>query len=47
VLAAMGLPADLARGAIRFTLGPATTDEDIARALAAVPAAVAALRRRP
>ena len=32
-LAAMGLAADIAKGAIRFSLGMATTDDDIARAV--------------
>jgi cysteine desulfurase len=44
VLAAMGVPDDLARGAIRFTLGHDTTGADIARALAVVPGVVASLR---
>jgi cysteine desulfurase len=44
VLAAMGVPADLAEGAIRFSLGARTTDEDVGRALQIVPAAVASLR---
>ena len=47
VLAAMGVPEDLARGAIRFTLGHDTTEADIARALAVVPAVVASLRHDP
>ncbi len=47
VLAAMGVPDALARGAIRFTLGHDTTDDDIDRALAIVPAVVAALRHEP
>ena len=46
VLAAMGVPADLAEGAIRFSLGARTTDEDVERALQIVPAAVATLRVR-
>jgi cysteine desulfurase len=46
VLAAMGVPADLAGGAIRFSLGTRTTDEDIERALHIVPDAVSALRVR-
>jgi cysteine desulfurase len=46
VLAAMGLAPELAAGALRFTLGYGTTDEDIDRALAVVPATIAALRRR-
>ncbi len=45
VLSAMGVPRDLAAGAVRFTLGFDTTDEDVDRALAVVPPAVAALRR--
>jgi cysteine desulfurase len=44
VLAAMGVPDELARGAIRFTLGHDTTEADIARALAIVPEVVASLR---
>jgi len=43
VLTAMGVPATLARGAIRFTLGHDTTAADVARAVAVVPPAVAAL----
>jgi cysteine desulfurase len=46
VLAAMGVPVDLAEGAIRFSLGTRTTDEDVERALQIVPAAVASLRVR-
>jgi cysteine desulfurase len=45
VLTAMGVPAELARGAVRFTLGYETTEADVERALAVVPAVVAALRR--
>jgi cysteine desulfurase len=44
VLGAMGVPRDAARGAIRFSLGHTTTDEDVERALEVVPAAVARLR---
>ena len=44
VLAAMGVSPDLAAGALRLTLGPATTDADVERALAVVPAAVRRLR---
>jgi cysteine desulfurase len=47
VLEAMGVDAVLAGGAIRFTLGYASTDDDIVRALAVVPPVVASLRRRP
>jgi cysteine desulfurase len=46
VLAAMGVPSDLARGAIRFSLGGRTSDADVDRALSVVPAAVASLRIR-
>jgi cysteine desulfurase len=45
VLAAMGVAPELAAGAVRFSLGHGTTDDDIDRALAVVPAVVAALRR--
>ncbi len=45
VLAAMGIAPELAAGALRFTLGYGTTDEDIDRALVVVPAVVATLRR--
>jgi cysteine desulfurase len=44
VLAAMGLPESLARGAVRFTLGHDTNGADIDRALAVVPRVVASLR---
>jgi cysteine desulfurase len=40
VLAAMGVPDDVAGGAIRFTLGHDTTTADIDRALAIVPGVV-------
>ncbi len=46
VLAAMGVAPDLARGAIRLTLGYGTGDADVDRALHLVPAVVAALRQR-
>jgi cysteine desulfurase len=45
VLAAMGVPETLARGAIRFSLGSGTTDADVDRALDIVPDVVASLRR--
>ena len=45
VLTAMGVSPALAEGAVRFTLGRDTTDEDVDRALVVVPAAVEALRR--
>jgi cysteine desulfurase len=40
VLAAMGVPADLARGALRLSLGWTSTQADVDRAVAAVAAAV-------
>jgi len=45
VLKAMGVPADVARGSLRFSLSSLTTDEDIDAALAAVPAAIGRLRK--
>jgi cysteine desulfurase len=45
VLTAMGVAPGLAAGALRFSLGHGTTDDEVDRALAVVPAAVAALRR--
>ena len=44
VLAAMGVPLDQGRGALRLSLGWSTTDADVDRALRAVPAAIARLR---
>lgn len=44
VLSAMGVDPALAAGSLRFTLGATTTGEDVDRALAVVPAVVAALR---
>ena len=44
VLAAMGVPFDLAGGSLRFSLGPTTTDADVDRALEVVPAAIAQVR---
>ncbi|HVX21865.1 MAG TPA: cysteine desulfurase family protein [Acidimicrobiales bacterium] len=44
VLLAMGVPPADAKTAVRFTLGHTSTDADVDRALAAVPAAVARLR---
>lgn len=44
VLAAMGVPAALARGAVRFTLGPSTTAAEVDLAVAATVGAVAQLR---
>jgi cysteine desulfurase len=45
VLAAMGVPADVARGALRLTLGCPTTRADVDRALEVLPAAITRLRR--
>jgi cysteine desulfurase len=45
VLAAMGVPDALAVGALRLSLGWASTDADVDTALEVVPAAVAQLRR--
>jgi cysteine desulfurase len=47
VLAAMGVPAERARGALRLSLGWTSTDDDVDRALATIPAAVARLRGAP
>jgi cysteine desulfurase len=44
VLTAMGVPESLSRGAIRFTLGPRTSADDIARAVRLVPELVAKVR---
>jgi cysteine desulfurase len=46
VLAAMGLPRDLAAGSVRLSLGWSSTDADIDRVLEVLPAAVGRLRRR-
>ena len=46
VLAAMGIDPGLAAGALRFSLGSDTTDDDVDRALCVVPAVVKELRRR-
>jgi cysteine desulfurase len=45
VLAAMGIGAGLAAGAVRFSLGYDTTDDDVDRALAVVPGLATSLRR--
>ena len=45
VLSAMGVPAEVAIGAVRFTLGHDTSDADVDRALTIVPEVVATLRR--
>lgn len=44
VLLAMGVPEDDAAGALRFTIGPDTSDREIDALLAALPAAVARAR---
>jgi cysteine desulfurase len=41
----MGVGPELARGALRLSLGHATTEDDVDRALEAVVGAVARLRR--
>lgn len=46
VLGAMGVPRDLAAGALRLTLGRTTTPADVEQGAAAVVAAVRHLRRR-
>lgn len=45
VLAAMGVPTERARGALRLTLGRTTTDADVARATTAIVESVRRLRR--
>ncbi|MEX1021663.1 MAG: cysteine desulfurase family protein, partial [Dehalococcoidia bacterium] len=44
VLVAMGMPDDLARGSLRFTLGRMNTDDDVTRLLDALPPIVERLR---
>jgi len=44
VLTAMGVPAELARGSVRFSLGKKNTDEEIDRVLEAFPRIVSRLR---
>jgi cysteine desulfurase len=44
VLAAMGYPDEEARGAVRFSLGRTTTEEEIARAVEVVPKVIARMR---
>jgi cysteine desulfurase len=46
VLKAMGVPPARVEGAVRFSLGPETTDADIERVLDVVPVLVARLRAR-
>ncbi|MPY94727.1 MAG: aminotransferase class V-fold PLP-dependent enzyme [Acidimicrobiia bacterium] len=45
VLVAMGVPEELGRGALRLSLGYASTEADVDAALAALPVAVARLQR--
>jgi cysteine desulfurase len=45
VLAAMGVPTDLARGAVRLTLGTTTTAADVDRGAGVLIEAVRRLRR--
>ena len=45
VLAAMGVPRELAQGSVRLSLGWPSTDADVDLALDAIPAAVAQVRR--
>jgi len=44
VLTAIGVPAELAQTAVRFTLGAETTQDDVAEAATAVARAVSAVR---
>jgi cysteine desulfurase len=44
VLTAMGVPRDLAVGAVRFSLGRATTEGDVVRLVAAFPGIVGKVR---
>mgnify|MGYP002624017999 FL=1 len=44
VLRAMGIPDALARGTLRLSVAADTTDDDVAKALEAIPDAVARLR---
>jgi cysteine desulfurase len=46
VLAALGVPRDLAQGSLRLSLGVTTTDEDVDLTLSVIPPAVARLRER-
>ena len=44
MLLAMGVPSDLGAGAIRFSLGPETTADEIDRVLDVLPAVVEQVR---
>jgi cysteine desulfurase len=46
VLAAIGIPRELAQGSLRLSLGTTTTDDDVDLALSVLPPAVARLRER-
>lgn len=46
VLAAMGVPKERAAGAVRFTMGPETSDEDVAALVDIFPGVVARCRHR-
>jgi cysteine desulfurase len=45
VLAAMGVPRERALGAVRFSLGAASSPDDVDRALDVIPGAISKLRR--
>ncbi|GMA93914.1 hypothetical protein GCM10025881_07380 [Pseudolysinimonas kribbensis] len=45
VLHAMGVPEEVARGALRFTVGDETTEADVDELVAALPDAVARARQ--
>jgi len=45
VLRAMGLPPRQVQGALRFSIGPSTTDEEINRVLDVLPRVVERVRR--
>jgi cysteine desulfurase len=47
VLAAMGYEPELARGALRVTLGPENTDEEITSSLEIIPETVNRVRTHP
>ena len=47
VLVAMGIPADLAQGSLRLTLGKSNTEEDVEYALSALPEIISRLKAMP